>query len=278
MSLLETVALLEKIPASFWGVLAGGGITLLTVFLTNRASDRRLRRQFDHERNIKNTDREMALRKEIYLAAAEAIVEAVNSLTRMSDLRIPNDKVAERYMEKTPALGKIHVIATEATAGAFIAFATAYAGAYLRLLAQRNPLLRKAQELTWLATSIEEDGKERDRWLEHMKQFNLEGAQDRRRWDVIAGNFEFNKKKIDDDIARRNKEQEELVFKQVQLSQDCLAEVHALSAAMLPVIVEVRQELELPISVEGYKKIMSDGQEVQKKAFQEFLQAIKSAN
>jgi len=33
------LGLLEKIPASFWGVLAGGGITLTAVPSHNRASE-----------------------------------------------------------------------------------------------------------------------------------------------------------------------------------------------------------------------------------------------
>ena len=82
------LALLDKIPATFWGVIIGSIISLGGVYLTNRASDKRLTKQFTHEREQKTKDREMELRKEIFLAAADAISVGLNSVARFSNLDI----------------------------------------------------------------------------------------------------------------------------------------------------------------------------------------------
>jgi hypothetical protein len=65
--------LLVRIPGTFWGVLAGSAFSLGGVVLSNRNSARNLRLRLEAEREARNTEREMGLRKEIYLAAAEAI-------------------------------------------------------------------------------------------------------------------------------------------------------------------------------------------------------------
>lgn len=276
MPIGEITALLKDIPSSFWGVLFGGGFTLAGVILSNRAQDNRLRKQFDHERTVKNIDREMTLRKEIFLAAAEVVAEAVNSLMRMSDLQIPNQKVSERYIEKSPALAKIHAVAKVATAKAFIDFATAYSGANLRLFARRAPLIWEGQSLQWISADIDATGKERDRWLEHMKQFNLEGGGDRRRWDVISGNFEFNSKRVEEKIQERIALQRGLNERHMTFSAACMDEVQALGAALLPIIVEVRRELEIPLDAEAYAQIVASGQRAQRKMFQDFIVEMKA--
>ena len=51
--LLSIIDLLNKIPATFWGVVVGSLFTLSGIYLTNRAGDRRLRLQFQSDRELK---------------------------------------------------------------------------------------------------------------------------------------------------------------------------------------------------------------------------------
>jgi hypothetical protein len=57
----------------------------------------------------------MALRKEVYLAAAEAIAAGTNAIGRFANLDIPNDQITAPHMEKAPAISKVHVIANTNT-------------------------------------------------------------------------------------------------------------------------------------------------------------------
>jgi len=54
-------------------VLAGSFFSLGGVWLSNRNSARNLKAQLDHDRDIRAKEREMSMRKDIYLAAPEAI-------------------------------------------------------------------------------------------------------------------------------------------------------------------------------------------------------------
>ena len=96
------LVLIEKIPASFWGVVVGSFLSLGGVVVSNRANDRRLCQQLAHDRELKNRERELSLRKDIYLSAAEAIATGINSLGSFANLDISNDKLTAAYIEKSP--------------------------------------------------------------------------------------------------------------------------------------------------------------------------------
>jgi hypothetical protein len=54
----ELTDLAQKIPATFWGVLAGSFFTLVGVTFTNRSNDKRLSKQLAHDRQIKAKERD----------------------------------------------------------------------------------------------------------------------------------------------------------------------------------------------------------------------------
>jgi len=59
------INLLAQIPATFWAVILGSLGPLAALFLTNHYHNRRLQAQFAHDRDLKNREREMSLRKDI---------------------------------------------------------------------------------------------------------------------------------------------------------------------------------------------------------------------
>ena len=181
---------IDRIPASLWGVFVGAFFSLAAVALTNRASNQRLRAQFNHEQKQKTQDREMALRKEVYLDAAEAVAAGMNTIGRFANLDLPNDQVANTYTEKAPAIAKVHVIARAETLQALVRFTSELGALFPKLFARRFELLAQKSAIAVLDNQIAGLGKERDRILEMIKQHNIEGIADQRRWNVLQANFE----------------------------------------------------------------------------------------
>ena len=195
--------LLQQIPASFWGVVFGSLLSLGGVALTNRAGDRRLRSQFDHERKQKTKDREMALRKEVFLSAAEAIAAGMNAISRFANLDLPNDQITADYVAKSPAIAKVHVIAKTETIQAMVSFTGELGVQFLKLFARRFELISEKSAITLIDNQVADFGKERDRILEMIKQHNIEGIVDQRRWNVLQGGFEFEQRRINEALAHR---------------------------------------------------------------------------
>jgi hypothetical protein len=132
---------LQKIPASFWGIIIGSMLTLSGVILTNRASDRRARAQFLHDQTLHQRERELGLRKEIYLAATEALSAGLRAVPSLANLDLSYDQIVQPYVEKGAVIAKVHIIATEETLTAVAAISSALQGEMIRLTAKRIPLM-----------------------------------------------------------------------------------------------------------------------------------------
>ena len=274
--LTDLLALLEKIPGTFWGVIIGAFFSLSGVILTNRAHDRNLQAQLAHDRILKNREREMSLRKDVYLAAAEAVSAGLFAVSRFANLEIPPEKLTEGYLDKAPSIAKIHVIAKETTARAVVNFSAELSATFLRLFTRRLPLLQQKQQIDFLNSQIDTCNREQSRLLELQKQYNLDGLRDQHRWDVLHHNFEFEAERLNRTIQERDALAATLYSNQLQYMEECVAETVKLSRLLVPVIISVRKELELPIDETEYRKLMEEANAKQAESLREFVQQLQS--
>lgn len=276
-TLSDFLRLIESIPASFWGVVVGSFFTIGGVALANWAGDRRLRAQFEHERQQKTKDREMALRKEVYLAAAEGIAAGMTAIGRFANLELPNDQVTSAYVEKAPSISKVHVIATTDTIQSLARFNGELGALFLTLFAKRFELLGEKSAIDILDEQIVEFGKERDRTLEMIKQHNIEGVVDDRRWNVLQHNFEFEQKRIAEASAHRAALAGGLYPKRLEFMRVCISHTAHLGHTLIPTLSAVRAELELPFDERIYSQVVDEGIAKQQEAVNTFIQKFTPA-
>ncbi|MBL8510320.1 MAG: hypothetical protein JNM52_01630 [Betaproteobacteria bacterium] len=271
-SLIDFFKMLDAIPSSFWGVVVGSFFSIGGVALTNRASDRRLSAQFEHELALKTKDREMALRKEIYLAAVEAIAAGLDAISRFIDLDLSSDEITAAYVEKAPAISKIHVIAKTETVKALLNFTSSLNSLYMTLVAQRCQLQNDRNAIIMADNQIAGFGKERDRILEMIKQHNIEGIVDDRRWKVLQENFEFEQKRIIECIARRDELAKTWYPRHLEFMRECTAHAAKLDQLLIPVLLAVRAELELPLDEMVYRQVADAAFTSEQSAIDTFIQ------
>lgn len=271
--MLDTITqLLNAIPASFWGVVVGSFFSITGVAITNRASDKRLRAQFEHERESKTKDREMALRKEVFLSAAEAVASGMNSIGRFANFDIANDQITQPYVEKAPAISKVHVIAHTETILPLVQFTSRLGALYLELFARRHELMNERNAIVLVDNQITQFGKERDRILEMIKQHNIEGVVDQRRWKVLQENFAFEQKRISDGLAHRAQLVDALQPKHLEFMRQCLSHTEHLGAMLIPFLTAVRRELDLPLDEAAYRQAVAESYAQQQQAIGAFIQ------
>jgi len=63
------------------------------------------------ERDLRNRDHELALRKDVYLPVTEAVHAGFLMLGEFSNLDVAQEKVMEGYLDRAPAISKIYLIA-----------------------------------------------------------------------------------------------------------------------------------------------------------------------
>lgn len=262
---------LYAIPAAFWGVVVGSFFSIAGVAITNRASYKRLLAQFEHERESKTKDREMALRKEVYLSAAEAVAAGMNSIGRFANFDMPNDQVTQQYVEKSPAILKVHVIARTETVLLLVQFTSCLGALYVELFSRRHELIKERNAIVLADSQVAHFGKERDRILEMMKQHNIEGVVDQRRWEVLQRNFEFEQKRINDGLAHRNQLAAALQLKHLDFMRQCLSCTEKLGGMLVPVLTAIRRELELPFDEATYRQAVVESYAQQQQAIDGFI-------
>lgn len=247
MNLAEFWGLMGKIPAAFWGVIVGALLSLGGVYLTNRSSDRRLREQLVHDRQVRTQERELSLRKEVYLACAEAVSAGMDAIFRFANLEIPNDSVAELYIQRSPSIAKSYLIANEETVKAIMNFIGELNSTYYGLWVKRDPLMKKKMALTNLNEQIRRCDAEMSQLIELVKRFSLEGKKDNGPWKWVTDSFVFQKKLRADLVQKHNTIANDLYTKRAEFRKECTAESGRLSRLLLPALIAVRAELNMPI-------------------------------
>ena len=244
--------------------------------IANRANDRRLQEQLKHDREMQNRDRELSLRKDVYLSAAEAVSAGITTVSRFANLEIPDNRLTDAYIDKSPAIAKVHVIANKRTAEALTDLLGELGAAYLRLWAKRFPLVVLKNQISLLQQQIDSFSLGRDRMLELMKQFNLDGATDKRRWEVIEESFNFEQRRIAETSKQQAILSADLSVKVLQLVKECSDETNKLSRLTVPVIASARAELEMPIDEQAYAEVIEQSIKKTQANMEAFMENIRS--
>lgn len=132
-------ALLAAIIGSF-GALA---ISIVTVW----NSRRQLRIQLERQAHESRVSREMSLRRDVYLEAAEAIARATNSLNQLGDVSAPGVELARQFTADFASIAKVHVIGTPETIDALMRVVQELSSSQALLNSARLPLVGLQREL-----------------------------------------------------------------------------------------------------------------------------------
>jgi len=151
---MDLVKLIDAVPPTLWGFLIGSLLTVLGVILTNAANTKRLRLQHEHEWRLESKERDLNLRRDIYLAAMEAIATSVATIGRFSNLNIPSDDLELILTDKSPAFSRVSIVGQEATIQAVANFSRELTGTFLRLSAKREKLSWLMQRLASVEQKI----------------------------------------------------------------------------------------------------------------------------
>jgi hypothetical protein len=260
--------------------LITGGFTLIAtlsgIFIANLFHNSRLQTQLAHDRDLKNREREMSLRKDIYLAAAEAAAAGLIAVGRFADLDVPDKQLTEGYLDKAPSVIKVHIIAKEETVRAVVNFSVELSAAFLRLFARRLPLVLQKQQIAFLRGQSDSFTKEQSRMVELMKQYNMDGINDPNRWGTFQHIFDFERRRSEEATQAADTLNASLIPKQVQFLEEVVDETIKLGRLLTPALLSIRKELELPIDETEFLRISEEATAKQVESLREFIRDLQS--
>ena len=261
---MDLVGMLEAVPATVWGFLIGSLITVVGVALTNASNTKRLRLQHAHERAIAERGRDLAMRRDVYMGAFDAIATGMTMVGNFGELEVPFQDLMRSYMGKAAAMGKVTIVGQEDTIRAVANFEQALTGAFIRLTAQRNGVDQQFKRMRAVAGAIEKCEAEQER-LERM----IEAGDDPN--GSSARLLERERRRCEALRAEESAIEAAFTPALMQLIRMTMQEVGALDRLIAPVIRCVRGELGLAFDEAFYVRLVEAGHAERAKHFEGFL-------
>src|SRR3546814_17485477 len=112
---MQIPCLLTQIPNVVWAALLASGLTLLGVMLSNWSNTKRLIKQLSHDSNEKERDRINALRKDVYLRAAEEAAKVSSYLGKIPQLDQSKENIADGLSEFFGVAAKLQLVSQPET-------------------------------------------------------------------------------------------------------------------------------------------------------------------
>lgn len=259
----QLLSLAERIPATFWGVVVGSFFSILGVWLGNRSSERRLRVQFDLERQQKAREREVTLKREIYLEAVTELALSIRAFNELSNAHKSDEEIFGEVQRKV-ASAQLVVVAGAELAMNYTKLQESLKVAFWRVYPRRVELLILKRRIDGLNSLREEHEKQQSRILEEMRQLNLSENTERPVWEMLEKQFDYGAERVGALIEEGERLFQELTAKQLDLGKEARSELEGVRQWLVSALKCVRDELDLPIEESALMLMLADGEEASK--------------
>ncbi len=249
------------------GALAG-------VIVTNVSNTRRLRLQLRHDSKEKAKERLVAMRRDLYLKAAEAVVNANSHFGSLpqSDLTRPDFTAPFRDVMAMGA--KLQLVVNQGTAELVSDLLSFYGELQLKLAAKVIPIHLIRSQIDTQNLQYDNAQVEIKRLLAAMTQYNESGQRDRELFERLNRSPTFARETADRVANERAGFWGQLTALQREYARDLLPEVRRIAELQTRVIVELRDELDVGGDIEVFRGIMMRQMQRVEQAIDEFDRAV----
>ncbi len=260
--LLESVfALLKSVPAIFYAITTGSTITLSGLYMQNRSESERNSERLRHDALMRDRERDMALRREVYLKSAEALAHAQEYLAAFArdDLGAGQHEALIRGIGGD--LNKVHIVGSMPTVQAVVTANEFFVRSVADLGVEQLPVKRLKEEIKAQDLLIEAAGGRRDEALARMREMDQAQATQSAFWDVQNQILTEAQAAIEGAIERLRSLKGDLLVAEANLLCDAANAGIAFGALVVRANVAIRRELEMPLDAEAYLGLMERSQE-----------------
>jgi hypothetical protein len=253
-------AAFSLVPDTVWAALIAASVAFVTTTLSNRNSRKQLAMQLKHNADQQKLEREMALRRDVYLPAVEAVSRIQASMSRLMDVKEDQTALGRSMVDNTATLLKAHLVAQQPTVTALMKFQRAVMPGYVQMLVKRTPLVVRKTQIELTQGFLDASIAEHQRIVQLMKEHNIAGSTDR----AAMERLNLQAKNELENHSRHLATMNEL---NAQQGADLLAlgavltnwlEEH--SSLLTEALLCARRDLELPIDEAEYRRLSAEQQ------------------
>ncbi|PPC94842.1 MAG: hypothetical protein CTY33_02850 [Methylotenera sp.] len=239
------VIYITKVPDVIWSGLLASILTLSGVFLSNHNNMKRLTQELKHDAEQKRTERESALRREIYLKAAEEMVRAHLHLSRLPIIDLTKENPADGLSDFFSIMAKIQLIAEVETTHLLSDLNTSYVNLIFRLMSNLQPMQKYRTDIEINERQSQVYQSEINRVLAAMTQYNEELQNDKRKFKALQDSYDFNKQQNEEAYEQTKLSREKFTELHKEFVKDLSIEIQDISVKQIALFAQLRKELGL---------------------------------
>lgn len=251
-----------SVPTIIVAAAMGSVITLFGVFLQNLFENHRNNKKLKQDIQQKKWDREMTLRRDVFLEAAAEMTRAVGYIAKFGDLDLPfreHQTIAEDF---GTSMAKVHMIAKMETITKAVDASNVFATLNLELSQLRFSLQLDQKNLGFMQKSIEDDIAQQQNIVTRIGQLQ---TLDSNHSDVsaLATAFQELESRIQQTRQRYSELRNKVIIGQLDLSSIVFKRTMSFSEKLIEVNVAFRKELDFDLKKdeETYRNIVHQSQQ-----------------
>ncbi|HTG32993.1 MAG TPA: hypothetical protein VLB76_08680 [Thermoanaerobaculia bacterium] len=226
---------------------------------------------------VQSRDRRIALRKEVYLQAAEAMAGFQEYLANFADANIPQDKHKEMLKGAAAAVNKIHVAGEIETIRRFEAAGQFFAEQLQKLQRSRFQLILHDMKMSNLTDYIERVEKALSGLQTMMQGLQREEPTEEnvRQWHGTMELYQRGEGRLNELIDERSRLIDERLRLQLALVNGALSASTEFRVYLAQANLALRNELKLSLSESEYMGIIDRGLQRLRRSFEEFTRGLE---
>lgn len=259
------------------GVVLTAVVTITGVLLANWNSRKQLRMQLEASAQEAARQRHFEMRRTVYLEASEAIAKAQHLVACMADIELPNREIGYGINAAIATLAKIHVVGHPDTVRAVAEYQAVLNEVMCALWPMRWSLLNRHKVIEVQEKAVNAQAADKDRWLEQMKQANVQGHPDPGLFQKLQKQFDAAEElrvRFGEKLAALTEEQGFELLKYLELG---MQQLEKLMEKIPAALTRSRSELEVPGEESELAAILTALKDRQQAATRSLTRTIQEA-
>lgn len=263
------------LPTVIVAAVMGAAITLFGVFLQNLFENHRSNKRLKHDRDLRDREREMALRRDVYFETASEIAKAARYIAKFGDLNLSfaeHQAIAENFAS---ALAKLHMIAGIEILAKAIKASDTFSTINLELRQLQLSLLLDQKQMGFMQKSVNDDIEQQKNILARISQLQIESPKHP---DVpdLAKAFQELEARIQRSQQTHSELNEKMIAGQLSLSSTVFARTIDFAKNLIELSIALRKELDCDLKgdEEAYRQLVRESHEKATKEMQNYIDGI----
>jgi hypothetical protein len=255
---------LSSIPDVVWAALGASGLTLLGVFV-----------QLRHDAKQRDKERQMRLRRDVYLPAAEQLTATISYIAKLPNVDLDNQGEMEPISGFMSGAAKIIIIGSDETVAATNVLVGKLSSIVVQLMSKKLPLIRLRYEIKALERIVADCEARMQRALTDMKGLNFNKESDQSLWKLV--NSDFDRAQQDSEKYRNELDTkwDQYMKMSCDMLVECIESSRQIQDLVTPALIAIRKELNLPFDREGYQELIENVNREGRQAFDKFVAELK---